>query len=96
MVVGTNENWLGIDQKNEVMDLSVLRSRLQKNELIFAKNATLGVPFWKDGIYFKYVYGLYSRHGDFFNSDNSHSYLGFLEPSALIPDYNVRMLLYNF
>src|SRR4030095_8574908 len=37
MVVGTNENWLGIDQKNEVMDLSVLRSRLQKNELIFAK-----------------------------------------------------------
>jgi hypothetical protein len=96
MVVGTNENVLGVDSNNEVMNLSILRRRLQTGQLTFVKKRTGIIPFWKDGVNFKYVYGLYSRHGEFFKSSNNHSYLGFLEPSRFVPDYNLKMLLYNF
>ncbi len=95
MAVGTNENWLAIDTKGEVMDVSMVRSRLEKNDLSFAKNATIGIPFWENGIKFRYVYGLYSRHGVFFSGQNNHSSLSSMNPIN-IPDYNLRMLLYNF
>jgi hypothetical protein len=93
MVMDSNANWIGLDNDNQVMTLSEVRTKLQQRKLSLAKDATMGPRFWADcGTHFKFIYGLYSRHGDFFN----HSTVHLFGISHFLPDYNLKMLFYNF
>lgn len=95
MVMGTNANWLGLSDKNEVLDVDQLRKRIEQNSLALKTNATIGKYFWEDKTgSFRYVYGLYSRHGKFFdhtNDEESASLFSF----HFLPDYNISMILDN-
>lgn len=95
MAVGTNANWLGLTANNQLLTFGQLRERLNQGILKFRKMVTLGVPFWNENnTKFRFIYGLYSRHGDFFtNHSVQKSAFGF---PHFLPDYNLRMLLYNF
>lgn len=99
MVVGTNSNWIGMNKQGEILDLLQLRKQLVAGTLVLNKQPTIRVPFWEQlniGAGFKVLYGIYSRHGEFFESvpvESSMNYIGVGNP---FPDYNLRMLLYNF
>ncbi len=99
MALGSNSNWLGIHEDGSVMDLPALREKLKQQQWKFKKKPTLGYPFYEEtgGYYkFKYVYGVYSRHGRFLKSRPFEKVLNFIGIPSFIPDYNIRMLLYNF
>lgn len=99
MVVGTNSNWIGVNSQGEILDLMQIRKQLRAGTLTLNKRPTIRVPFWEQlniGPSFKVLYGIYSRHGDFFESvpvETSMKSIGIGNP---FPDYNLRMLLYNF
>jgi hypothetical protein len=93
MTVETIANWIGLDKDNQVLDLSKLRNELSGGTFSFTRNITAGNCFWiEHGIHFKFIYGLYSRHGDFFDHSNT-TVLGL---PHFLPDYNLKMLFYNF
>lgn len=99
MVVGTNCNWLGLQQDGKILNIYDLRRKLAKGGLNLLKRHNRGIPFFeglKNRDRFKIVYGLYSRHGDFFRSAPLESGLNAVGVHCRIPDYNLRMLLYNF
>jgi hypothetical protein len=98
MAMGTNGNWIGLTTAGEVMTYTVLRDKLKKGNLHLKKQMTEGVAFWNGkGSNYRCIYGLYSRHGDFFShSDENLSSSLVQSPVHLLPDYNLRMLLYNF
>ena len=96
MVMGTNANWLGLSNKNEVLDVDQLRKRISQHNLVLRTEATIGTCFWKEkGDHFRYIYGLYSRHGQFFNHPKAGGSAS-LFPFHFLPDYNLSMLFENF
>lgn len=99
MAVGTSCNWLGVQEGGELLDTYDLRRKLADNMLHLSKKGDRGVPFYatlKNRERFKIIYGVYSRHGDFFRSKPLESGLNAVGVHCRIPDYNLRMLLYNF
>lgn len=91
MAIGTNADWIGLTQDNNVMSVPLIRQKLQTGKLNLKEYATRGNVFWKvKKQNFQFIYGLYSRHGDFFTSSSMMSFF------HILPDYNLRMLLYNF
>jgi hypothetical protein len=94
MAIGTNANWIGISTNGKVLNISDLKQEFNKRTLFLRNEAFIGIPFWKEGNKFKVCYGLYSRSGKFFTGNSRHN-LSF--PSfSVFPDYNVKMILFNF
>lgn len=98
MVVGTNGNWLGLSEKNEPLTIGQVRADLKNGNFKYQKKTTIGITFFetlKMPHNFKILYGVYSRHGEFLHSpiENACNRIGI---PSFIPDYNLRMLLYNF
>ena len=85
MAVGTNADWIGYTTSGAVLTLKDLRHRLKsKLPIDLCGSIVKGEEFWKaKNSEFRYVYGLYSRHGRF------------MKPYTFIPDFNLRMLFYN-
>ncbi len=99
MAVGTNSNWLGEDIEGNPLSLGEIRSRLGKQKLELKKTFTVGLPFYdelgqKDA--FRFVYGIYSRHGQFLKSRPLESLMNSIGLKSRLPDYNVSMLFSNF
>jgi hypothetical protein len=85
MVMGSNADWIGLDEKEQPFTIRELKVNLHKTGAVQLKEQPLhGVNFWEQHPRFRYIYGVYSRHGYF------------LPPYNAIPDYNFHMLLYNF
>lgn len=96
MVMGTNADWIGITNKNEVLTIKELREKAKLGTLDLKYKEHTIDPFWKvSGANFRFIYGLYSRHGNFFSNSNMKS-SSILPNIPLLPDYNSRMLFYNF
>ena len=98
MAVGTNSNWIGLSDKGKVMTLGDIRDKLSSNTLHFRKSFTVYLPFFetlkrKDA--FRFVYGIYSRHGQFMKSAPAENMLNSIGIKSKLPDYNIRMLLAN-
>jgi hypothetical protein len=84
MVIGSNADWMGIDVKGQPFTIRELKVNLRKTGTVPLMEQPLhGVNFWEQHPRFRYIYGVYSRHGYF------------LPPYNAIPDYNFHMLLYN-
>jgi hypothetical protein len=84
MVLGSNADWIGLDLTDQPFTIKGLQNQLYKTGEVPLKRPPLyGICFWKSQPRFRYLYGVYSRHGRFF------------PPNTGIPDYNLRMLLYN-
>jgi hypothetical protein len=84
MVIGSNADWMGIDVNGYLFTIRELKEKLYKTGRVPLKEQPLhGVNFWEQHPRFRYIYGVYSRHGHF------------LSPYNTVPDYNFRMLLYN-
>lgn len=96
LTIGTNSNWIGVDKNEKLLTIADIRRESIASSLNLKKSGTIGiVPFWKSGNDFRFVYGIYSRHGDFFSHSNIST--SSLEPGFhLLPDYNIKMFLYNF
>lgn len=98
MAVDTNGNWIGLDENKEPMTLGEVRNRLKKETLLLAKTPTKGDAFYKQlpiKYNFKFLYGVYSRHGEYLNSgpvENMMHNSTFLRNT---PDYNLREFFYN-
>jgi hypothetical protein len=98
LIVGCNSNWLGLDSSGNPMTIAELRKHIVSNTLYLKKPATMGQPsFWTLHNDFRFIYGIYSRHGDFFNHTNQNLSAASVAPSSfhVLPDYNLRMLFYN-
>jgi hypothetical protein len=100
MAMGTDANWLGIGKHQELLTFYNLREELNKSkgEPRLGKPGNIGITVWKiRGNYYRFVYGVFSRHGDFFEggSDTTSTAL-FTGKRHFLPDYNFKMLLYNF
>lgn len=98
MTVGTNANWLGLDRTNEPLNIQEIRNRLADESLTLKKSATVGRIFYDDLVRptnFRFVYGVFSRHGKFLQSPLEQG-LNKIGISSFTPDYNLRMLFYNF
>jgi hypothetical protein len=84
MVLGSNADWIGLNLTDQPFTIEGLQDQLYKTGEVTLKRPPLyGICFWKSQPRFRYLYGVYSRHGRFF------------PPNTGIPDYNLRMLLYN-
>jgi hypothetical protein len=99
MAIGTDANWLGITRALKLFNFLDLRKELRASKGIvqLKKTASSGTAVWKIvGYDYRVIYGVYSRHGDFFTgaSDNESKSL-FTGRRHFLPDYNFRMLLYN-
>jgi hypothetical protein len=94
MAIGTNANWIGISTNNKVLVLSDIKQQFIQGKLYLKEEASIGIPFWKEGNKFNVCYGLYSRSGKFFTGKSNHNFS--FPYFALFPDYNVKMLFYNF
>lgn len=97
MAVDTNGNWIALDENREPMTLGELRERLMGERLVLAKMPTKGTVFFNQlpvKYNFRFLYGIYSRHGDYLNSGPMEKMFN----GALIrkaPDYNLREFFYN-
>lgn len=97
MAVGTNNNWFGLTDNDEALDIPQTRKRVKEKCLNLKYPCTIGEPFWKTmGENYRVVYGVFSRHGDFFEKDVKKEASLFSGRFHILPDYNLRMLLYNF
>ena len=70
MAIGTDANWLGIDKHGQLFTFYDLRVELNKTdgELQLEKFGSIGTPVWKiRGNNYRFIYGVFSRHGDFFD-----------------------------
>jgi hypothetical protein len=96
MTVGSNNNWLGLTNNDEVLDIVQTRKRAKENRLTLKYPCTIGEPFWKTmKANYRVVYGVFSRHGDFFEKDVTNDSSLVSGRFHILPDYNLRMLLYN-
>ena len=96
MAVGSNANWIGITPDGKLLTITDVREKLQRGTMALKYKFDNTRVFWKEkGSNFTVVYGLYSRHGDFFNNDKSTT-ASILSSPGFLPDYNLRMLLDNF
>jgi hypothetical protein len=98
MVVGTNGNWLALDQEKNPLKIQQVREVLKKGAFTPYKKTNIGITFYETlqiPSNFKVIYGVYSRHGEFLQSPIEKGLKGIGVPS-FVPDYNLRMLLYNF
>jgi len=98
MVVGSNSNWIGLDTKGQVLTIGAIRDKLIDGSLALNNQPSYGLPFYQElpkPQAFRYVYGLYSRHGGFLKSAPLETALCAMGIRPHIPDYNFRMLLYN-
>ena len=97
MAVETNSNWLALDKNNNPMTMTDIRERLLENNLEYAKAPTKGHLFFTEipiHSNFKFMYGVYSRHGKYLNSGlesmvNNNSIL------HSIPDVDLGELWFN-
>ncbi len=98
MAVDTNGNWIALDENREPMTLGELRERLMEERLVLAKMPTKGTVFFNQlpiKYNFKFLYGVYSRHGEYLNSGPVEK---MIHNSAFLrstPDYNLREFFYN-
>ncbi len=98
MAVDTNGNWIALDENQEPMTLGEVRKRLMEERLVLAKMPTKGTIFFNQlpvKYNFKFLYGIYSRHGEYLDSGPVEK---LFQNSALIrstPDYNLREFFYN-
>ncbi|MFL5789608.1 MAG: hypothetical protein ACJ748_16225 [Flavisolibacter sp.] len=84
MAMGSNCNWIGITKNNELLTTNTLNYYVKNNKPIdFKKDPCFGKEFWHAYPHFRFVYGIYSRKGNFFS------------PHIPVPEANMRMLLYN-
>jgi len=74
MVIDSNVPWIGLTKDGDVVGVKDLGSHYE-----WASGQPLEI-FETD---FTYVYGLYSRHGEFY------------EPYTPVPDFDVKQLIYN-
>jgi hypothetical protein len=82
MVVGTNADWIGVDNKGRLLSLRDVQKLVEETHTVNLKQKpTMGTDFWELHPKFKYVYGVYSRKGEF------------LKPNIRIPQINFSMLL---
>jgi hypothetical protein len=99
MAVGTDANWLGITADGRLMNYFSVRKQFEvtKRDWLGQKPITIGSNLFSKRKYkFRIVYGIYSRHGDFFTGASSaNSTSLFTNKKHVLPDYNWRMLLYN-
>jgi hypothetical protein len=99
MAVGTDGNWLGLTRDARPINYFEVRKELEatKGEPAGQKAITVGGNVFKStGYRFRIVYGIYSRHGDFFSGASStNSTSLFTNKKHILPDYNWKMLLYN-
>ena len=98
MAVGTNCNWLGQDQEGQPMTINVIREKLKEGTLQMKKQYSYGLPFYnslpqQDA--FRYVYGIYSRHGQFLKSKPLETLMNSMGLKCRFPDYNISMLFSN-
>jgi hypothetical protein len=100
MAIGTDADWLGIDEHQQLLSFYGLRAELNKTNgnPKLRKPGSIGTPVWKiRGNNYRFIYGVFSRHGDFFEGGSgSTSTSLFTGKRHFLPDYNFRMLLYNF
>ncbi len=99
MAVGTNHNWIGLDKTGQVLDIGQIRKELTAHTLTLVKNPVTGTPFFASLAQpsnYKFVYGLYSRHGEFLTSNPIEKWMHKAGIPSFIPDYNIRALCYNF
>jgi hypothetical protein len=98
MALGTNANWLGLTTSGEVLTFPGLRNQIKKGNLQLKHPMTEGESFWTGkGSNYRFIYGIYSRHGDFFSHTNENLSSSLVQPPFhIFPDYNLKMLLYNF
>ena len=95
MAIGTNANWVGLSDDGKVLTTEDVREKLKRRSLKLKYTFDDTHVFWKEkGSDFIIIYGLYSRHGDFFNNTNNRT-ASILPALNFLPDYNLRMLLYN-
>lgn len=80
LIVEPNERWISVDEKYNILSIYDIFSQLEKNNKIKWKNE----PPLIYNKQFTYVYGLYSRHGQFY------------PPYNFIPDIEWNELMYNF
>jgi hypothetical protein len=96
MAVGTNSDWIALSADNNVLTVKDLRDKVREGTLSLKYGEPSLQPFWKvSGVNFHVVYGLYSRHGKFFVNQNMEA-SSFISNFSFFPDYNIRMLFYNF
>ena len=98
MVVGTNGNWLALDKEGNPMTLSMVRQHLSKGDLTLQKTPTKGIMFFNQlqvKHNFKFIYGIYSRHGEYLQSGSIEKALQQSAFRGSLPDYNLREILYN-
>lgn len=98
MAVDTNGNWLALDKDGNPMTLGEVRERLMNEQLELAKLPTKGDVFFNQlpiKYNFKFLYGVYSRHGEYLDSGPVEK---MFQNSALrrsTPDYNLKEFFYN-
>jgi len=99
MGIGTDANWLGIGKNQQVLNYFDVRNELKatKGDPSWQKTVTIGGGVWKTAGYnFRIIYGIYSRHGDFFTGASEMNATSlFTNKHHFLPDYNLRMLIYN-
>lgn len=96
MVIDTQNAWRGVNEKNDPLTLDNLRNRWRTGK----KRDTLDqnkIPAYLADVYqkgnFKFVYGLYSRHGGFLPH---HNWVNHIRKWGIpIPDYNLTQVLMN-
>lgn len=99
MAIGTNSDWIGLETDGNVLTLPEVRNKLKEGTLQLKYQPEVSSPFFnelrlKDS--FKMLYGIYSRHGEFLISRPLETGLRRMGVrKSLLPDYNLRMLLYN-
>lgn len=99
MAVGTNHSWLGLDEHRNVLDLGTIRERLKQGQVSLLKDSQSGMPFFNTlpvHSNFKFIYGLYSRHGEFLTSQPVEKWMHKAGIPSFIPDYNIPALFDNF
>jgi hypothetical protein len=94
MVIETFSRFIAIDPNNQPYDIKKLRT-IQQDPNITDSVAKQVFPWYKETGQFHFVYGIYSRHGGFLQSP-FESLLRKTGIPSFMPDYNLRMLLYNF
>ena len=99
MVVATNGNWLGIDPQDNPLTIHDVRDQLKADNLKLKKPNYYGAYFFEPfriPSNFLITYGIYSRHGQFLRNGPIEKPLNSIGIKSKLPDYNLRMLLYNF
>ncbi|HEX2608441.1 MAG TPA: transglutaminase domain-containing protein [Flavisolibacter sp.] len=88
MVMDTNSDLVGLSEKGEVVNLAQLRAELLSGSLRLQDSITCGAFFYKPGkTNFAFVYGLYSRHGNFFSGTSGSHHASMGVSWFHIPDY---------